>query len=74
MCLNLDLTFNSFITDIPSLRDVKLTSDEVVCRHQILVSSATTTLTSLLGRSSLVEEETLSLGLGTSALTNLTTF
>ena len=29
-CLNLDLTFHSFIEDIPSPRDVKLTSDEVV--------------------------------------------
>ena len=29
-CLNLDLTFHSFIKDIPSPRDVKLTSDEVV--------------------------------------------
>ena len=29
-CLNLDLTFHSFIQDIPSPRDVKLTSDEVV--------------------------------------------
>ena len=29
-CLNLDLTFHSFIEDIPSPMDVKLTSDEVV--------------------------------------------
>ena len=29
-CLNLDLTFHSFIEDIPYPRDVKLTSDEVV--------------------------------------------
>ena len=29
-CLNLDLTFHSFIEGIPSPRDVKLTSDEVV--------------------------------------------
>ena len=29
-CLNLDLTFHSFIEDISSPRDIKLTSDEVV--------------------------------------------